>query len=95
MSGCKFSWDDAYKLVADELKRAYKEYGAQSVFGGSYGWFCVGSVNNPQALLGRMLNVIGGYTTRTLTYSTHAIRVITSYVSGTAMKAVRFKPHGS
>ena len=30
-----------------------------------------------------MLNVLGGYTTRTLTYSTHAIRAITPYVTGT------------
>ena len=43
----------------------------------------MGSVNNPQTLLGRMLNIIGGYTTRTLTYSTHAIRAITPYVVGT------------
>ncbi|MBR8465503.1 molybdopterin-dependent oxidoreductase [Campylobacter sp. faydin G-140] len=79
----EISWDEAYDLVANELKRVYKEYGASSVYGGSYGWFCVGSLNNPQALLGRMLNIIGGYTTRTLTYSTHAIRAITPYVTGT------------
>lgn len=77
------SWDEAYKIVADELKRVYKEHGASSIYGGSYGWYSVGSVNNPQTLLGRMLNVLGGYTTRTLTYSTHAIRAITPYVTGT------------
>ena len=77
------SWDEAYKIVADELKRVYKEYGGSSIYGGSYGWYSVGSVNNPQTLLGRMLNVLGGYTTRTLTYSTHAIRAITPYVTGT------------
>ncbi|MBZ7999238.1 trimethylamine-N-oxide reductase TorA, partial [Campylobacter canadensis] len=42
----------------------------------------VGSVNNPQSLLARMLNIAGGLTTRTLTYSTHCIRAITPYVSG-------------
>lgn len=77
------SWDEVYKIVADELKRVYKEHGASSIYGGSYGWYSVGSVNNPQTLLGRMLNVLGGYTTRTLTYSTHAIRAITPYVTGT------------
>ena len=79
----EISWDEAYNLVANELKRVYKDHGAPSVFGGSYGWYSVGSVNNPQTLLGRMLNIIGGYTTRTLTYSTHAIRAITPYVVGT------------
>lgn len=77
------TWDEAYKLVANELKRVYGQYGHRAIYGGSYGWFCVGSLNNPQALLGRMLNILGGYTTRTLTYSTHAIRAITPYISGT------------
>ena len=79
----EISWEQAYKLVSDELKRVYKEYGGSAIYGGSYGWYSVGSVNNPQTLLGRMLNILGGYTTRTLTYSTHAIRAITPYVSGT------------
>ncbi|WP_430804476.1 MULTISPECIES: molybdopterin-dependent oxidoreductase [unclassified Campylobacter] len=79
----EISWDEAYKLVADELKRVYKEHGASAIYGGSYGWYSVGSVNNPQALLGRMLNILGGYTTRTLTYSTHAIRAIMPYITGT------------
>ena len=79
----RVSWETAYDLIANELKRVYKNYGADSVYGGSYGWFCVGSLNNPQALLGRMLGIAGGYTSRTCTYSTHAIRQITPYVTGT------------
>lgn len=78
----EISWEKAYELVANELKRVYKEYGSNAIYGGSYGWFCVGSVNNPQSLLGRMLNIAGGCTTRTLTYSTHCIRAITPYISG-------------
>lgn len=78
----RVSWETALNLVASELQRVYKSYGAESVYGGSYGWFCVGSLNNPQALLGRMLGIAGGYTSRTLTYSTHAIRAITPYVTG-------------
>ncbi len=79
----RVSWEKAFDLVANELKRVYKSYGPEAIFGGSYGWFCVGSLNNPQALLGRMLGVAGGYTSRTCTYSTHAIRQITPYISGT------------
>lgn len=79
----RVSWETALDLVANELKRVYKTYSPEAIFGGSYGWFCVGSLNNPQALVGRMLGITGGYTTRTLTYSTHAIRAITPYVTGT------------
>jgi trimethylamine-N-oxide reductase (cytochrome c) len=78
----RVSWEKALDLVANELKRVYKDHGPDSIYGGSYGWFCVGSLNNPQALLGRMLGIAGGYTSRTLTYSTHAIRAITPYVTG-------------
>ena len=79
----EIGWDEAYKLVADELKRVLKDYGASSIYGGSYGWYSVGSVNNPQTLLGRMLNIIGGYTTRKLNYSCHCISAITPHISGT------------
>ena len=79
----EISWDEAYKLVADELKRVLKDHGASSIYGGSYGWYSVGSVNNPQTLLGRMLNIIGGYTTRKLNYSCHCISAITPHISGT------------
>ena len=79
----RVSWEEAFDLVANEIKRVHKNYGPQSIYGGSYGWFCVGSLNNPQALVARMLGVAGGYTGRTCTYSTHAIRQITPYISGT------------
>lgn len=76
------TWEKAYELIAEEMKRVYKTYGHNAIYGGSYGWYCVGSMNNPQSLLGRMLNIAGGYTTRTLTYSTHCIRAITPYITG-------------
>lgn len=78
----RVSWEKAFDLIADEMKRVHKAYGPQAIYGGSYGWFCVGSLGNPQALLGRMLGITGGYTTRTCTYSTHAIRQITPYITG-------------
>lgn len=79
----RVSWEKALELVANEIKRTHKEFGDDSIYGGSYGWYCVGSLNNPQALLGRMLHITGGYTSRTCTYSTHAIRQITPYITGT------------
>ena len=50
----RVSWEKAYDLVAEELKRVYKNHGPNAVYGGSYGWFCVGSLNNPQALVGSL-----------------------------------------
>lgn len=79
----RVSWEEAFDLVANEMKRVYKDHGHEAIYGGSYGWYCVGALNNPQALLGRMLGVAGGYTSRTCTYSTHAIRQVTPYISGT------------
>ncbi|NCD11927.1 MAG: trimethylamine-N-oxide reductase TorA [Epsilonproteobacteria bacterium] len=79
----RVSWEMAFDLVANEIKRVNTTYGPTAIYGGSYGWFCVGSLNNPQALLNRMLGITGGYTGRTCTYSTHAIRQITPYVGGT------------
>ncbi|MBZ7991818.1 molybdopterin-dependent oxidoreductase, partial [Campylobacter sp. RM9331] len=78
----EITWEKAYELVANELKRVYEKYGHHSVYGGSYGWYCVGNINNPQSLLGRMLNIAGGFTTRTLNYSCHCISAITPHITG-------------
>lgn len=75
------SWDVALDLVADELKRVYKEWGPNSIFGGSFGWHCVGMVNHPEILLARMLNVAGGFVDKTLSYSRHAIRAVSPYIT--------------
>lgn len=85
----RVSWEKALELVANEIKRTHKEFGDDAIYGGSYGWYCVGSLNNPQALLGRMLHITGGYTSRTCTYSTHAIRQITPYIAGTDESTAR------
>ncbi|MBZ7988235.1 trimethylamine-N-oxide reductase TorA, partial [Campylobacter canadensis] len=45
-------------------------------------WYCAGNVNNPQALLYRMLNITGGFTTRALNYSCHCISAITPHIVG-------------
>ncbi|WP_169765294.1 molybdopterin-dependent oxidoreductase [Campylobacter curvus] len=79
----EITWEEAYDLIAKELKRVYKDFGYPSVYGGSVGWYGVGNVNNPQALVGRMLQVAGGYCKRSYTYSAGAISVITPHVTGT------------
>lgn len=75
------SWEIALDLVANELKRVYREYGKDAIYGGNFGWHCVGIVNNPERLLKRMLNTAGGFTDKTLSYSRHAIRSISPYIT--------------
>ncbi|WP_392565466.1 molybdopterin-dependent oxidoreductase [Utexia brackfieldae] len=78
----KVSWDTAVDLIANELNRVYQQHGRQAVFGGSYGWHTTGGLHNPPVLLGRMLNILGGYVNVTENYSTHAIAAITPFITG-------------
>ena len=38
------SWDTALDLLSAELRRVYRDHGAEAVYGGSYGWVRVGLV---------------------------------------------------
>ncbi|MBT0879383.1 molybdopterin-dependent oxidoreductase, partial [Campylobacter sp. 2018MI01] len=78
----EITWEKAYELVANELKRVYEKYGSNAVYGGNYGWHGVGGVGNPQTLIYRMLNITGGYTARVLSYSCHCIGAITPHIVG-------------
>ncbi len=79
----RVSWDEALDLVAKEIMRVQKNYGYKSIYAGSYGWFCVGKLNNPQRLMNRMMKIAGGYVGRTGDYSTAAAQVIMPHVLGT------------
>lgn len=48
----RISWDEAYDLVAREMRRIYDEYGGRSVLRMSFGRTCVGS---------KLFNPLGGY----------------------------------
>ena len=63
------SWDEAEKLIADELNRVRNNFGNSSIFGGSYGWASAGRFHHAQSQLHRFLNCIGGYTRSKFTYS--------------------------
>ncbi len=79
----RVSWDVALDLVADEVKRTQEKYGYKSIYAGSYGWYCVGKLHNPQRLMNRMMKIAGGYVGRTGDYSTGASQVILPHVLGT------------
>lgn len=78
----RVSWDEAIDLVAKELSRVKDTHGNESIFGGSYGWKSVGKLHNCRNLLGRMLNLHGGYINHTGDYSTGASQVIMPHVVG-------------
>lgn len=75
-------WDEALGLVARELARVKGEYGAQSIYEGSYGWASVGKLHDAPALLKRMLALHGAVTSYTGDYSTGAAQIILPHVTG-------------
>lgn len=79
----RVKYEDAIKLVANELKKTYKDKGASAVFGGSYGWYSPGRMHNARILLQRFLGMAGGYVGTTGDYSTGASQVIMPHIVGT------------
>ncbi|MCC0044062.1 MAG: molybdopterin-dependent oxidoreductase [Brucellaceae bacterium] len=77
------SWDEAERLVADELQRVSRERGPEAIFGGSYGWSSAGRFHHAQSQVHRFLNTaVGGYTKSVNTYSAGASAVILPHVVG-------------
>lgn len=76
------SWDEATRLVADELGRIVEEHGNEAIFGGSYGWSSAGRFHHAQSQVHRFLNAIGGYTASLNNYSTGASMVLLPYLVG-------------
>lgn len=63
------SWDEAERLVANELRRVIDDHGNESIFAGSYGWASAGRFHHAQGHLKRFLNLLGGFTKSVNTYS--------------------------
>ncbi|MET7574285.1 molybdopterin-dependent oxidoreductase [Streptomyces sp. NPDC005492] len=76
------SWERATRLVADELSRVYGEFGAEAVFGGSYGWASAGRFHHAQSQVHRFLNLYGGYVRGVTNYSLGAALVVVPHVVG-------------
>ncbi len=79
----RVSWDQALKLVADELRRVKAQYGAKAIYGGSYGWSSAGVIHKPTTALKRFLALNGGFVDDIGDYSTGAAQVILPHVLGT------------
>ncbi|MBF6193730.1 molybdopterin guanine dinucleotide-containing S/N-oxide reductase [Nocardia sp. CDC186] len=76
------SWERALDLLAGELGRVYRRYGAAAVFGGSYGWASAGRFHHAQSQLHRFLNCLGGYVRHVNSYSLGTSTVLLPYVIG-------------
>ena len=76
------SWEDAFELVSNDIKRVISNYGNESIYAGSYGWASAGRFHHAQSHLRRFLNLIGGYTYSKNTYSYAAAEVIIPHVLG-------------
>ncbi|MCW9697840.1 trimethylamine-N-oxide reductase TorA [Avibacterium sp. 20-129] len=79
----RISWDKAFELVANEMKRVRDSYGPTGIYAGSYGWYSSGALHAARTLLHRYLNVTGGFVGSKGDYSTGAAQVIMPHVLGT------------
>ena len=77
------SWERAYDIIEQQLRRIYASYGPQSIFAGSYGWRSAGVLHKAFTLMQRFLNLAGGYVGHLGDYSTGAAQVILPHVLGT------------
>ena len=76
------SWETATDLLAGELRRVYGEYGAEAVYGGSYGWASAGRFHHAQSQVHRFLNCLGGYVRSVNSYSYGTSEVLLPHVLG-------------
>lgn len=74
------AWDEALDLAAGELKRVRSRFGAEAIYGGSYGWSSAGRFHHAQSQVHRFLNCVGGYTASVNSYSAGASHVILPHV---------------
>ncbi|HSZ42741.1 MAG TPA: molybdopterin-dependent oxidoreductase [Trebonia sp.] len=74
------SWDTALSLLSGELRRVYRDHGAEAVFGGSYGWASAGRFNHAQSQVHRFLNCLGGYVRSVNSYSLGTSEVLLPHV---------------
>jgi biotin/methionine sulfoxide reductase len=74
------SWDTALDLLAGDLRRVYRDHGAEAVYGGSYGWASAGRFHHAQSQVHRFLNCLGGFVRRVNSYSLGTSDVFFPYV---------------
>ena len=76
------SWDDANRLVADEVARVRDNFGPEAIYAGSYGWASAGRFHHAPSHLKRFLNCTGGFTSSVFTYSFAAAEAMVPHILG-------------
>ena len=77
------SWDTALDLVVSELSRVRGRFGAEAIFGGSYGWSSAGRLHHARSLVRRFLFLGGGCVDQAGNYSWGAAQFLLPHVIGT------------
>ncbi|SKA29929.1 DmsA/YnfE/YnfF family dimethyl sulfoxide reductase [Consotaella salsifontis] len=84
----RISWEEAYDLVADNLKRVIAEHGNEAVYlnygTGTLGGSVTRSWPPANSLIARLMNLCGGYLNHYGTYSTAQISFATPFTYGTS-----------
>ncbi len=76
-------WSETLDLLAGELSRVHRDYGASAIYGGSYGWASAGRFHHAQSQVHRFLNIaFGGYVRSVNSYSAGASAVILPHILG-------------
>lgn len=76
-------WDEALDLVASELKRIRTNFGAEGIFGGSYGWSSAGRLHHARTLVRRFLFLGGGCVDQIGNYSWGTAQFLLPHIIGT------------
>ncbi len=85
----RISWDEAFKMLADNLSRIVKQYGNESVYlnygTGTLGGTLAKSWPQNASLITRLMNCYGGYLNHYNTYSTAQITTALPYTYGSTL----------
>jgi biotin/methionine sulfoxide reductase len=73
-------WDQAFSLVARELRRVIDTHGNTSIYGGSYGWASAGRFHHAQSQLRRCMHLIGGCSVHKYSYSYGAAQALLPHI---------------
>ncbi|MBZ7975764.1 molybdopterin-dependent oxidoreductase [Campylobacter sp. RM12637] len=80
----EISWDKAFELIANNLKKYYEKYGSSSIYAESYEWGGVGKIGWGRMLIHRLINALGGGVFELGDYSTGSAIASMPYVFGSS-----------
>ncbi len=76
-------WDEALRLVAEEIQRVREKHGSQGIFAGSYGWSSAGRLHHARSQVRRFYFATGGAVDQAGNYSWGTAQFLLPYVIGT------------